>query len=78
VEVGERGVSDTDLGLTQQQLRDLGAYLEERGVSATRRSREHTTAWLQRQGLDIDAVLAALNQRGGYSDWQILWNIVRP
>ena len=69
-------MSKADLGLTAQQLRDLGVYLEERGVSATKRSREHTTAWLQKHGHDVDAVLTALNQRGGISDWQILWNIV--
>lgn len=71
-------MSGPDLGLTPEQLRELGAFLEERGVSATRRSREHTTAWLQQQGLDVDAVLAALNRRGGFSDWEVLWNIARP
>lgn len=69
--------TQAELCLTPAQLSDLGAYLEERGVSATRRSREHTMAWLRKRELDVDAVLSALNERSGFSDWHILWNIVK-
>jgi tetratricopeptide (TPR) repeat protein len=67
------------LGLTPAQLAELGCYLEMK-LSNLRcdRTLRHTRAWLERSGPpNPDQIIQALEDRSGYSDWQVLHNVVR-
>jgi hypothetical protein len=66
-----------ELGITPKALRDLGAHLEEKGVNPGNRNLDLTEEWLSGQGYaDPEAVIGALKQRGAFSDFQVLANIV--
>jgi hypothetical protein len=68
------------LPLTPQQLRNLGEHLIEQGANEewNGRSLKFTRQWLEaKQFANIEEVLEALSQRGGYTDFQVLYNVVR-
>lgn len=66
-----------DLGLSPQQLAELGKHLAARGVSPVNRSLELTREWLQSISVaNADDVIAALHRRGAFSDFQVLANVV--
>lgn len=64
--------------LSPAQLAELGAYLRDKlaGGVGTRDLR-WTEAWLKEtQAADADAVVRALRDRGGFSDFEVLSNVV--
>lgn len=75
----EAGGQWTNLGLTPAQLADLGRYLEERlGGGQGERSLRFTREWLERsQPQDPKRTLEALDRRGAFTDFQVLYNVVR-
>ena len=68
-----------DMPLSPKKLADLGAYLEKQlsgGIGE--RNRHLTEQWLQQQNIDKpQKILEALEKRGAYSDFQVLYNVVR-
>lgn len=66
-----------ELLLTPDSLRELGEYLKNRGVGPNDRTLNLTREWLTAKGFDNpDQVVAALGRRGGFSDFQVLANVV--
>jgi hypothetical protein len=66
-----------ELHLTADQLQALGAFLQTRDVGPDDRSLRWTRQWLAEAGVaDIERVLQAIQQRGAFSDFQVLRNIV--
>lgn len=66
------------LVLSPSQLQELGRYLEEELKGSTGdRSLRLTRQWLERQGLNLERIVRALEDRGAYSDFQVLYNVVR-
>lgn len=66
------------LGLTPVQLEALGEYLRRMLQQSSERSLHWTRSWLdQSRVANREAVLAALQARGGYSDLQVLENVIR-
>jgi hypothetical protein len=62
------------------ELQELGAYLVEHGIQegSPRDSMSFTKQWLAENGIvDEEGALRALNKRGVYSDFQVLYNVVR-
>jgi hypothetical protein len=68
----------SELPLTPSQLRALGEYLVQHGASEERHGRtlEFTTRWLKDNELDSGNVLESLGKRGGFTDFQVLHNVV--
>jgi|SRR5215470_10804112 len=66
------------LGLTPEQLAELGRYLEQRlAVSSCDRTMTHTDIWLGQSGIaDPRSLKEALAHRGAYCDCQVLFNVV--
>ena len=67
------------LRLSAVQLRSLGDYLRRKPQSALRaRGLTWTETWLREQHFDnIDEILESLKQRGAFTDFQVLENLVR-
>lgn len=66
-----------DLILSPEMLRDLGEYLESQGVGPANRSLDFTREWLSSNfDGDPEQVIAALGERGAFSDFQVLANVV--
>jgi hypothetical protein len=68
----------SELPLTPAQLRALGEYLVKHGASEEMHGRtlEFTTNWLKDNELEIENVLQSLGKRGGFTDFQVLHNVV--
>jgi tetratricopeptide (TPR) repeat protein len=69
-----------DLPLTPQQLQDLGGFLVQAGVEDERKGRslQFTQQWLSRNGIPKpETVIEALRRRGGFTDFMVLYNVVR-
>lgn len=68
------------LGLCPAELANLGGFLREQLAAApVFNDTRWTEAWLARNfGDQADDILAAIRERGGFSDVQILNNIVFP
>lgn len=68
-----------DLGLTPAQLASLGRHLEAQLAGGTGdRSLRLTREWLAREEIAApERVIAALDRRGAFSDFQVLYNVVR-
>ena len=67
------------LGLSASELQELGNFLQVRGAadSSIGNSLELTTEWLSKvKGSDADRIARALADRGGYTDFQVLHNVV--
>lgn len=65
--------------LSPGQLRDLGAFLKEAGAGHEMHGRtlEHTRQWLTNNKIPSpDMVIEALAQKGGFTDFQIVHNII--
>lgn len=67
--------------MDKEQERRLKAYLESQigvfypdRIKGCDRTQRLTRAFLEREGLDIEAELAALEERGGHCDCEILFN----
>jgi len=67
------------LGLTPEQLAELGLYLEQSlAVSPCDHTMAHTDIWLGQLGIaDPTTVKAALERRGAYCDCEVLFNVAR-
>ncbi|MEX2170786.1 MAG: hypothetical protein WD851_15825 [Pirellulales bacterium] len=68
------------LPLTPVELRELGEYLVEQGADKEMygRSLKFTSQWLEQKCFtNVNAILQALNDRGGRTDFTILYNVVR-
>ncbi len=66
-----------DLLLKPEDLRELGDYLMSMGVGSEHRTLELTRNWLaEREEYDTGATIAALAERGAFSDFQVLANVV--
>jgi hypothetical protein len=66
--------------LTPDQLRELGDFLVERGAGEEQfgRTLDKTRDWLESSGLaNTEAIIEALADRGGFTDFQVLYNVVR-
>jgi len=68
------------LGLTPLQLAELGGRLEKiLSASPCDHTPRHTRVWLERSGLlNLDQIVRALWDRGGYCDCEVLNNVVHP
>lgn len=69
-----------ELPLAPAELQDLGEFLQEMGCDdeARGRSLRFTREWLERKRFDSpDIVLRALDRRSGFTDFQVLYNVVR-
>lgn len=67
-----------ELLLTPAELQSLGEYLEEHNIGPEHHNLNLTREWLRtRKFTNIDAVVAALYSRGGYTDLEVLANVVR-
>lgn len=70
----------SSLPLTSVQLRDLGAYLVDHRASEEKygRTLDSTRQWLDEQGFtNAEEIIEGLRNRGGYTDFTILYNVVR-
>ena len=70
----------SSLPLDPDELEALGRYLIENGASDETRGRslDITRRWLEENGFrDIDRILQRLSAHGGYTDFQMLFNVVR-
>jgi hypothetical protein len=66
-----------DLSLTPNELRELGRYLELHCPDVSERSFPLTREWMLLNGIgDPDSIIAGLERRGAFSDFQVLANIV--
>lgn len=68
------------LRLSPAQLMSLGEFLVQAGVEkgAQHRSLELTRYWLETNGIvNPEEVIAALETRGAFTDFQVLYNVVR-
>lgn len=68
------------LPLTPAELHNLGDFLVEMGCDdeANGRSLRFTREWLEKRQCDFPGtVLTALGHRGGFTDFQVLHNVVR-
>lgn len=66
------------LKLSPASLRSLGEYLEGMGVGPNHRSLDLTREWLAANvDDDPEELIAALEDRGAYSDFQVLANVVK-
>jgi hypothetical protein len=66
------------LGLTFAQLAELGDHLARMlpTPSTCDHTLRHTRAWLDRSGLpNLDRIVAALQERGGHCDCEVLRNV---
>jgi tetratricopeptide (TPR) repeat protein len=65
------------LGLTPENLKSLGAFLEsELGASPCDHSHRFTRAWLKHNRGAPEKVLKTLKQAGGHCDCEVLLNVV--
>ena len=66
------------LRLSPEELDRLGRFLTEIGVGPEDRSFNFTRKWLVMEGVDSpEDVIAALQKRGAFTDFQVLANVVR-
>jgi tetratricopeptide (TPR) repeat protein len=66
------------LMLTPSQLHDLGQYLESQLAGQLGERDLHLTRqWLGDRDLDVAKIIQALENRGAFSDFEVLANIVR-
>jgi tetratricopeptide (TPR) repeat protein len=67
------------LPLSPDELETLGRFLVASGVEDERigRSLRFTTQWLREKGFDVELALDRFWQRGAYTDFQVLYNLVR-
>jgi tetratricopeptide (TPR) repeat protein len=67
------------LGLTPEQLAELGRYLEQRlAASSCDHTMAHTDIWLGQLGIaDPGSLKEALEHRGAYCDCEVLFNVAR-
>lgn len=66
-----------DLVLAPHMLRDLGQHLESMGVDPANRSLDFTREWLSSNfDGDPEQVIGVLNERGAFSDFHVLVNVV--
>lgn len=67
-----------DIQLSPEDLDSLGDHLETLNLDLAEPSLEHTRAWLTRRvGDSSDVIIAAFSRHGGFTDWEVLANIVR-
>jgi len=80
VRLNEHAQAWATLGLSPDQLHELGLFLRSKGADnpAKGRSLSWTDEWLGDNEIpDRQRVLENLRARGGYSDFQVLYNVVR-
>jgi hypothetical protein len=68
------------LPLTPEQLRQLGDHLRNCGANDERNGRtlHFTNKWIEENRLpNREEILSGLADRGGFTDFQILYNVVR-
>jgi tetratricopeptide (TPR) repeat protein len=67
------------LGLTPEQLAELGLYLDQRlAASPCDHTMAHTDIWLGQLGIaDPTSVKEELEQRGAFCDCEVLFNVAR-
>ena len=68
------------LPLSPDELRDLGNYLTECGAAeeSNGRTLQFTTDWLVEKNLpNCEEIIERLRNHGGYTDFTILYNVVR-
>jgi hypothetical protein len=68
------------LPLSPNELHELGDYLVQQGTNKDFqcRSMRLTKQWLNEKGFsNIDGILQELGNRGAYTDFQVLYNVVR-
>lgn len=68
------------LALSAEQLRDLGVFLVRQGADEESRGRslDSTKQWLMDNDVENpEAIITALADRGAYTDFQVLYNVVR-
>jgi len=68
------------LPLTPGQLRELGGYLAVQGANEEKlgRTLKFTEQWLEDKGFsNAQEIIQGLKNRGGYTDFMILYNVVR-
>lgn len=67
-----------DLRLSPEMLRKLGERLDAEGVDSSDTTLRVTRDWLVKNDVEApDEVIAALQRRGAFSDFQVLANVVR-
>jgi hypothetical protein len=66
------------IGLTPEQLETLGVYLRKKlNSSDNTRTLYWTEQWLRENSIpNIDGVLTAIRDRGGFDDLLVLYNVV--
>jgi len=65
-----------DLGLTPEMLRELGHHLDAAGVTTDHTTLRLTRGWLMANHVENpESVIAALERRGAFSDFQVLANV---
>lgn len=75
--LGEAARAWRELLLTPELLKELGLFLESKGVGPNDRSLCNTYEWLSKNVTGkADAVIASLEKRGAFTDFQVLANIV--
>jgi tetratricopeptide (TPR) repeat protein len=70
----------SSLPLGPDELRELGSYLVECGAAEERNGRtlQFTNDWLTEKGLaNREEIVERLSKHGGYTDFTILYNVVR-
>ncbi|WP_406697770.1 hypothetical protein V5E97_02790 [Singulisphaera sp. Ch08] len=73
----ENATAWRDLGLTPEMLGMLGNHLEAEGVGPAHETLQLTRDWLTANHIgDPEIVVAALERRGAFSDFQVLANVV--
>jgi hypothetical protein len=68
------------LPLTPGQLCELGEFLVLYGANEERlgRTLDNTRRWLETKGFsNVEEIIEALGNRGGFTDFQVLYNVVR-
>ena len=55
----------------------MHAYLEAREDEGCDRTLRFTEAWARQGGRDVDVIIRAVNELGGYCDCEVLANVTR-
>jgi hypothetical protein len=65
--------------LSPDELASLGQFLKDWGATneVNGRTLERTTRWLEDNDFDVPDVIDALARRGAFTDFQVLYNLVR-
>jgi len=66
------------LPISQEKLEDLGRYIEQSLLSSPcDHTFRFTIAWAKRNGINVEQLCSALEERGGYCDCEVIFNVVR-